>query len=265
MKIAVFPNLGNTCYLSSVLQCFIYNTLPLKPDTPFCLELKKITEFVDLTKNEEHIANLYNLKDLVNVIPFKRFEQQDAHEFIIYFLDKLTELKELYYWESIKTIKCNCCGNIKQVCEDFNSINFHLNGKSIIDLFTDYLKIENHDDPNNLYYCEVCKKEQTSIQKISLKTLPKNLIIVLKKYNCLFDTKIDEVLKIKENGVIKTFYLKSVINHFGNLWNGHYTCSIKTPEGIINIDDNYNTYETNINDIKEIINKIITEIYIVVL
>ena len=29
---------------------------------------------------------------------------------------------------------------------------------------------------------------------------------------------------------------------------------------IINIDDNYNTYETNINDIKEIINKIITEI-----
>ena len=239
------PNFGNTCYVNSSLQCFMYNEdfqKVVKDSSGEIFDYLKC--LVDIVNGSNNCS--FNYIKFMELFNFKRFEQQDAHEFIIYFLDKLTELKELYYGESIKTIKCNCCGNIKQVCEDFNSINFHLNGKSIIDLFTDYLKIENHDDPDNLYYCEVCKKEQTSIQKISLKTLPKNLIIVLKKYNCLFDTKIDEVLKIKENGTIKTFYLKSVINHFGNLWNGHYTCSIKTPEGIINIDDNLITLNDKI-------------------
>jgi len=246
MKIAVFPNLGNTCYLSSVLQCFIYNTLPLKPDTPFTSELKKITEFVDLTKNREHIANLYNLKDLVNLIPFKRFEQQDAHECILYFLEHLPG--PAFHGETKTSICCLNCNKTKMVFEDFNSINLNipLEKSNLTDLMLKYLKKEVHDHPDNLYFCEHCKSNQKYTKKISLNRLPKVLIIVLKRYTFTGTKILTEVvynnsLQIKESvsGEIKKYTLTSIINHTGDLYNGHYTNYICINDMWLFVDDEH--------------------------
>ena len=67
-------------------------------------------------------------------------------------------------------------------------------------------------------------------KKNSFYRLPKVLVIILKRYTSN-GTKInaeitfDNTLTIKESvfGTILTYKLKSVINHTGNLYNGHYT------------------------------------------
>lgn len=245
MKIPVFPNLGNTCYLSAVLQCFIYNTnLPLTKETPFITEIKKIKEFVDLTKNENYIANLYNLKDIVNTLPFKRFEQQDAHECILRFLEHFPG--ENYHGETKTSICCLNCNKTKMVFEDFNSINLNvpLEKSNMTDLLVKYLKKETHNCPNNLYFCEHCKSQQQYTKKISLNRLPNVLIIVLKRYTfngtkILSEVSYGNTLHVKESLTkkIKKYTLTSIINHSGNLFSGHYTNYININDMWLFVDD----------------------------
>ena len=256
MKLAVFPNLGNTCYLNSVLQCFIHNKdfqeLIKGYDLPFVTELQKIT--VDLTDNEEHFAHLFNITNLLSLLPFRRFEQQDAHECIISFLELLIKecpYKEqnisennswsklntspcvpMYHGQTRNSIRCLKCKTIKHVFEEFNSITLSLNSeKSVLtDLFVKYLEKETYDDPQNLYYCETCVSNEKYEKKISLYKLPKIFIVVLGRYTntgskILSEVVFDTTLKIRESesGEIKEYTLTNTINHTGNLYNGHYT------------------------------------------
>jgi len=230
MRITVFPNLGNTCYLNSVLQCFIYNKEILNEQSPFITELKNITDKIDLSQNEEHKALVINIKNLIPLFPFRRFEQQDAHECILSFLELLKENGKGYHGETKTTIKCLCCENITSVLEPFNSINLSINAKTLTEMFMKYLAKEIHNDSENLYFCEKCNTTQQFEKKISLNKLPDNLIIVLKRYTftgtkILSEVTFDETLKIRESltGSIKDYILSGIINHNGNLYNGHYT------------------------------------------
>jgi ubiquitin C-terminal hydrolase len=246
MKLPVFPNLGNTCYLSCVLQCFIYHKHTIDKETPFTLEFQKIKQYVDLTKNDEHIANLYNLKDLIKVLPFKQFEQQDCHECILYFLEHLPG--PVYHGETKTLICCLNCNKTKMIFEDFNSINLTipLEKSQLTDLMLDYLKKETHNHPDNLYFCEHCKSKTKYTKKISLHRLPKILIIVLKRYT-FNGTKIgsevvyNNVLHIKESisGQVKKYTLTSIINHVGDLYNGHYTNYICINDMWLFVDDEH--------------------------
>ena len=233
MKVPVFPNLGNTCYVNSVLQCFIYNDIDLilksTSVTPLVMEFNKIINLIDKSENEEHLAIFYNLTNFINLLPFKRFEQQDAHEFIMYLLDHLK--LSLFYGTTQNVIHCLNCKTTKNVYEEFNSINLSipLENSNLTDLLVKYFEKEVYID-KDLYYCETCVSLTCYEKKIILHILPKTLIIVLKRYTetgckIISEVEIQDSLKIKESstGIIKDYTLKSTINHTGNLYNGHYT------------------------------------------
>ena len=240
MKILGFENLGNTCYVNSVLQCFMYNE-----------------DFQELVKSDTNLSQLVNvingkpgkfdLKLFINSFgKFKKFEQQDAHEFITDLLDKINDTHHFYHGQTKNIVKCTNCKTIKNIYENFNSINLNVN-ISVINSFLDYLKKETHNDPYNLYYCETCKCNQISKKKIILNILPKNLIIVLKRYLVKKnDFIIDTVLNIKNGGNIVIYNLISVINHIGNENNGHYTTTIVNEK--VTVDDNRLFKFSNYND-----------------
>ena len=190
MDLIGFGNFGNTCYINSVLQCFIYD--------PFFRSLN----FLDVSNIQSFIQSFFNENT-----SFKRFQQNDAHEFLMCFLELLVKhtpsvkiscdstlwnifLKNnnfskcisKYYGETKKTIKCLCCKNISISFDHYNTINLNVPNKytDTTSLFINYLKKEIHDDPNNLYYCEICKCNQITEQKITLTIIPDTLIIVLK-------------------------------------------------------------------------------------
>jgi ubiquitin C-terminal hydrolase len=237
MKIPVFPNLGNTCYLSCVLQSLLHskgfkeNLSGL--DTPLAQELIKISDLIDNNIDNKYNAVLYNIKDLLNILPFAKFEQQDAHECILYFLDKLDDsnLVKLFHGTTETCFHCLKCATKKMVSEPFNSINLTVPDKSseLVELFHKYLQPEQFLE-HDLYFCETCNELTQYEKKLSLSLLPDVLIVVLKRYTFTgakleSDVHFGNELNIREqsSGIIKQYRLKSVINHFGNLFNGHYT------------------------------------------
>ena len=273
MKLVSFKNLGNTCYLNGILICFIYSPFfhekieSSKTDSTFIKELKNIITFID-TSCKKDINTKYNLTDFIDYFIsekpwFKKFQQNDAHEFLVSFLDllikntptkfKITETDILwkkpwdtfltnnsspftrhYHGQTKTTIKCCRCKTIKYIFEEFNSINLNipLREQRLVDLFKDYLKKETNDDDDNLYYCEKCKTNTISLKKVSLNILPETLIVVLKRYSCtgtkiLSEIEYPEKLSIKESSssVIKNYQLNCIVNHVGNLFDGHYTTS----------------------------------------
>lgn len=237
MKLYSFLNLGNTCYLNSVLQCFI-NDPEFKTSLESCENnLKQLLNEIniDFTRNNENINHRHNLIGIVNYFnkKFPRFQQHDAHEFLLEFLEQTG----MSIYGTIKTnLTCRTCLTVSSTLEKFSTIDLQVDGKDLINTFMDYLKSEEIHG----YRCEKCNCNTVADKKSYLWQLNKILIIVLKKYDSKeqliypFDN-----LKIRESisGKVLSYQLYGILNHHGNSERGHYNCNVKVNNDWYFIDD----------------------------
>jgi hypothetical protein len=149
-----------------------------------------------------------------------------------------------YHGQTKLSVHCCKCKNSSTTFEEFNTINLNIprTSSDLTNLFIDYLKKETITDPNNLYFCDTCKSEEVSERKISLNILPNILIITLKRYTdigtkILSDVRYERELYIRLNESVKKYTLSGIVHHFGNLYDGHYTSSVKVNGEWYSIDD----------------------------
>ena len=232
-----FINLGNTCYLNSGLQLLM--NIP-----EFCQlvlnhkntsnELSFLSEFIILY----HSDNNGSLKPkfIKKIVAKKKstfggFSQEDSQEFLIYFLDlidnqiKENKVNNLLGLKINKVIKCKALSCLKKSIT--NEIRLFLmldinNYEDLNECYRNY-KISEKLEDDNRYFCENCNKKRIASKRIQIGTWPKNLIIVLKRFqqDGYSFSKNDNFLNIPVNWR-HNYKLKGGVIHSGRLGGGHY-------------------------------------------
>jgi ubiquitin C-terminal hydrolase len=232
-------NLGNTCYLNAGLQMLIqnqdfYEIIKNNNNTNL---LNIVSSFMDdYYLSNKQFTSPSMIKSIVqqkNSI-FNGCTQNDAGEFIIYFLDILNDellknknsLNELFEIQSEISIKCKirACLNISSHIEKNNFLILNLNDltKTLDDCYREYkAKIKLEDDTS--YYCEKCKLKRVASKRLEIIKWPKHLIIWLKRFEHqetrIFknNNELDIPLEWRHN-----YKLQGIVFHSGSLHGGHY-------------------------------------------
>jgi ubiquitin C-terminal hydrolase len=213
------PNLGNTCFANAALQC-ILNTEALKSHlsqsnsfSKFTSELKSI--FASQGKlDPSGLLKLVWKKSQV----FRPYEQNDAHEFIVFLLDQLHEemkvpaqgfqnqqdlditkaekswIKYMEQNSSLvsrefqgllkNSLVCLNCKKIKERFEPFMylSLSIPVNGESSIEKCLKDFQDEDLLDGNNRWFCKNCGSLEETTKKTEFARVPNHLIVHFKRF-----------------------------------------------------------------------------------
>ena len=91
---------------------------------------------------------------------------------------------------------------------------------------------------DNAWYCSVCRGHKLADKAMSLYSLPKYLIVHLKRFNhrgdsgnryIIYGEKVTTPIALQEfeDFAGQKYELIGVVNHFGSLMHGHYTACVK--------------------------------------
>ncbi len=210
-------NLGNICYASSMLQQFFMVV-------PFRNALLSVSDLKPTVLNENGVDDnlLHQLQNLLGYLvmsvrrdynpsrfcysfkeqdgkPLNTLLQHDAHEFLNILFERLERilkdtpynklLQGIFGGRSCSQIKCESCGNVSSVYEDYYTLSLEIkNQRTLHDALDKFVGWNIVSD----YYCEECKKKMDVAKRTILSTLPNVLIVHLQRFTFNFDTFVNE-------------------------------------------------------------------------
>lgn len=281
---AGLSNLGNTCFLNAILQCFTH-TVPLVQGIRACTHNFPCAGHMDCfcvictfrDQVERSLAacgrTLSPLKFVNNLSyfssGFRRYQQEDAHEFMQCALDKLercfldlkkTDLnfeddnlvQKVFGGRLISKLRCCSCGRTSDTYEPLIDMSLEIESvdslPSALDSFTKVEKI----DAN--FRCDNCKEEVSMEKQLMLDMTPSIATFHLKRFKTdgilveKIDKHIDFPLELdlqpytisnQNNDVLMKYDLYAIVVHTGfSSTSGHYFCFVRSgPDTWHKLDD----------------------------
>ncbi|GAA0174954.1 cysteine protease [Lithospermum erythrorhizon] len=260
-------NLGNSCYLNSVLQCLTY-TPPL---AFFCLQHLH-SHSCDIGKLSAGEKKGECAFCIIEERISRHGRQEDAHEFLRYVIDachntclrikKLQQqrrnvgyiengnanghsvVKDIFGGALQSQVKCLSCGADSNKVDEMMDISLDvLHTASLKDALQSFFQPEILDG-NNKYKCENCKKLVSARKQMSILQAPNVLVIQLKRFEGVYGGKIDKSIAFEEVLVLSSYMCKAsqdpnpeytlfgTIVHSGfSADTGHYYAYIKDAMG----------------------------------
>lgn len=235
------PNMSNTCYINSLLQCL----MSFQSYRLFCNQFKPnlnvLNLFTSVTNSKKCVSvKDYStfLKSLQSILPtsFQLHEQNDTHELYVLIIDHYYEslglknyVKDLFFMEIEKSIVCRHCGN---ECKNVDSssamcLSHEASLQEAIDNHFQSILISD-------WKCDKCnRKDERTHMTYELRHAPEIMAICVKRYSTSSNKNtivphyldmskyiLDTKLLSDSNGC--RYMLRSFINHRGILNYGHY-------------------------------------------
>lgn len=209
-------NLGNTCFLNAVLQCFTHNPplvnyLRNTPHTTpcvnegfcvFCALRKHVNTALSSSGGVIEPAELVdNLCNLSTSASFQKYQQEDAHEYMHCMLEALHKsllppkasqsclllegesfVKNLFGGRLRSQIRCVNCLHCSDTFEPLIDLSLEIeNSNSIIEALESFTRAEALECDAK-YECENCKHGSSFSKKLTIDNAPEILSIQLKRF-----------------------------------------------------------------------------------
>ncbi|XP_069339913.1 ubiquitin carboxyl-terminal hydrolase 8 isoform X3 [Eulemur rufifrons] len=252
-------NLGNTCYMNSILQCLCnaphladyFNRNCYQDDINRSNLLGHKGEVAEefgiimkaLWTGQYRYISPKDFKITIGKIndQFAGYSQQDSQELLLFLMDGLHE--DLNKGQFKSTVQCLTCHKKSRTFEAFMYLSLPLASTSKCTL-QDCLRLFSKEEKltdNNRFYCSHCRARRDSLKKIEIWKLPPVLLVHLKRFSYdgrwkqKLQTSVDFPLEnldlsqyvIGPKNNLKKYNLFSVSNHYGGLDGGHYTAYCK--------------------------------------
>ena len=264
-------NLGNSCFLNSVIQCLAYtpglekfaSTLPnviyenCSGKPCFLHHFGQLCKAMRVMRDPApHIffANLNKVSPEMEC-----GSQQDAHEYLFALINRFDDECSLNKGKALTTENtpmtsffggtfreertCSKCEHVDNSSSKFLDITLPLDADTIEGCF------ENFMAPRNVgsnYICEHCKETGTCSTKTVFSETPNILVVTMMRFTTSGvknETQVDFGLNLDltpfvEPGAFPYYELFAVINHSGHQINrGHFTCFVKCSNSWYSADD----------------------------
>ncbi|XAR70632.1 Ubiquitinyl hydrolase 1 [Bertholletia excelsa] len=281
-------NLGNTCFLNAVLQCLTH-TVPLvqglrsynhpgacESDGGFCV-LCSLRDHIELSlASIGRAISPWKLVESLSSISsnFRRFQQEDAHEFLQCLLDRLEScciyskvkgialssvdenlVKQVFGGRLISKLQCCNCHHCSDTYEPLIDLSLEIeNVGTVPGALQSFTRVERIEDSETKFTCEKCKEVVSLEKQLVLDQVPSVAMFHLKRFkNDGSDVeKIDKFVEfpleldlLPYTGVHKNcnaslkYDLYAVVVHIGiSATSGHYYCFIRcAPDAWYRLDD----------------------------
>nr|GEY88370.1 ubiquitin carboxyl-terminal hydrolase 20-like [Tanacetum cinerariifolium] len=280
---AGLANLGNSCFFNAVMQCFTHSVLLVqglysqKHQTPcdcsnerFCL-ICALREQVEhsLTSSGKIISPQKLLENLSYFSSsFQKNHQEDAHEFLQCFLDRLQSslinltvkddalpsesdnlVKQVFGGRVISKLRCCNCNHISDTYEPSVDLSLEIDdANSLSTALESFTKVEHIEDEEMKYTCDQCKEKVSVDKQLMLDQIPPICAFHLKRFKTngswveKIDKHVDFPLEIDlqpytcggqaDNGLLQVdlkYELYAVVVHTAfTSTSGHYWCNVRS-------------------------------------